>query len=392
MTPSTSRLIYLDTMATTPVDPRVIEQMSRYLGQDGFFANPSSSHRAGEQAYAAVEQARETVADFLNAGSDEIIWTSGATEANNLAIQGVAAFYREKGRHIITSVAEHKAVLDPCIALEKQGFEVTYLPVNPDGSTSLQMIENALRHDTILVSIMHINNEIGVINDIAGIGAITRAHKVLFHVDAAQSAGKVELDMKKMPVDLLSLSAHKVYGPKGIGALYVRRKPRARLMPLLYGGGHEQGLRSGTLATHQIVGMGEALRLAKACFSKDHATIQALHNQFLKKLQAIPGVYLNGDQKNRVPHNLNIRIQGVDSEALMADCDNIAFSAGSACNTLSTEPSHVLRAIGLSNMEAQSSVRFSLGRFTTAEEVDTAAEHIQASVARLRAISGVTDE
>jgi cysteine desulfurase len=380
--------IYLDYMATTPVDPRVISLMQAYLGFDGDFGNPASrTHIYGWRAEEAVERARQEVADLIYADPKEIIWTSGATEANNLAIKGAAYFYQRKGKHIITCKTEHKAVLDVCAYLEKQGFEVTYLNVQENGLIDLNELAEALRPDTLLVSIMLVNNEIGVIQDIAAIGELTRQQGILLHVDAAQAPGKIVIDLRNLPVDLMSFSAHKAYGPKGIGALYVRKQPRVRLEPLLHGGGHELGLRSGTLATHQIVGMGKAFSLVKQEMTADIEKISRLQQQFWHELKKIPEIYLNGDAIARVPHNLNISFAGVDGEALLLSLKDLAVSSGSACTSATIEPSHVLKALGLSNSLAQSAIRFSLGKFITAEEIRLAAKQVQESVARLREMS-----
>lgn len=384
--------IYLDYSATTPVDPRVADKMAQCLTQEANFGNPASrSHMFGWKAEEAVETARKQVADLINCDPREIVWTSGATEADNLAIKGAAHFYNKKGKHIITSKIEHKAVLDSCRQLEREGYEITYLEPGSDGIITPDMVSDALREDTILVSLMHVNNEIGVINDIAAIGEVTRAAKVIFHVDAAQSTGKIEIDLDTMKVDLMSLTAHKVYGPKGIGALFVRRKPRVRIEPQIHGGGHERGMRSGTLATHQIVGMGEAYRLAKEEMQEENARILALRNRLLEGLKDIEEVYVNGDLDHRVAGNLNISFNFVEGESLMMALRNLAVSSGSACTSASLEPSYVLRALGLNDELAHSSLRMTLGRFTKEEEVDYAVEKIHEAVAKLRELSPLWD-
>jgi len=384
--------IYMDYSATTPVDPRVAELMCSYLTPDGKFGNPASrSHLFGWDADDAVEAARNQVAALINADPKEIVWTSGATESNNLAIKGVAQFYHKRGKHIVTCKTEHKAVLDTCRQLEREGFEVTYLDPEPNGLIDLTRLEAALREDTILVSIMHVNNEIGVIQDIAAIGDLTRARKILLHVDAAQSAGKEPIDMQTMNIDLLSLSAHKIYGPKGIGALFVRRKPRVRLESQIHGGGHERGMRSGTLATHQIVGMGEAFRLAKAEMAQDNARILGLRNRLWSGLSDMEEVYLNGDLEHRTAGNLNISFAYVEGESLIMALKDIAVSSGSACTSSSLEPSYVLRALGREDELAHSSIRFTIGRFTTEEEVDFVVELVRKQVQRLRELSPLWD-
>ena len=377
--------VYLDNSATTPVDPRVAEKMMACLTQDGNFGNPASrSHLFGWRAEEAVEEARLQVASLIKADSREIVWTSGATEANNLALKGVAHAYRQKGRHIITSMIEHKAVLDPCKQLEKDGFEVTYLQPDVHGVISPSQVEEALREDTVLVSLMHGNNELGVLTDIASIGRLTRSRGVFLHVDAAQTTGKVEIDVNVMNVDLMSLTAHKTYGPKGIGALFVRRSPKVKLEAQIHGGGHERGMRSGTLATHQIVGMGEAFRLAGEEMEHDCARIKALRERLWSSLTELSGVHLNGDSDNRVAGVLNVGFSGVDGEVLLMSLSDIAVSSGSACTSASLEPSYVLRTIGLADDLAHSSLRLSIGRFTTEEEVDFAAATIKNAVNRLR--------
>lgn len=384
--------IYMDYSATTPVDPRVAEKMCQYLTPDGVFGNPASrSHKFGWDADDAVEQARSDVAALLNANPKEIVWTSGATESDNLAIKGAAHFYQKQGKHIITSKTEHKAVLDTCRQLEREGFEVTYLDPEPSGLIDLGKLEAAMRDDTILVSIMHVNNEIGVIQDIEAIGELTRPRKILFHVDAAQSAGKVPLDMERMKVDLLSLSAHKVYGPKGIGALYVRRKPRVRLEAQMHGGGHERGMRSGTLATHQIVGMGEAFRIAKEEMAEENERLMKLRDRLWNGMKEMDEIYLNGDLERRVAGNLNISFAYVEGESLIMALKDFAVSSGSACTSASLEPSYVLRALGRQDELAHSSIRFTIGRFTTEEEVDYVIGLISQQVNRLRELSPLWD-
>ena len=380
--------IYLDYSATTPVDPRVAVKMAECLTLEANFGNPASrSHMFGWKAEEAVETARRQVADLINCDPREIVWTSGATEADNLAIKGAAHFYVKKGRHIITSKIEHKAVLDSCGQLEREGFEVTYLNPTEAGIITPEAVAAAIRPDTTIVSLMHVNNEIGVINDIAAIGKVTRENKVIYHVDAAQSTGKIDIDMEAMQVDLMSLTAHKVYGPKGIGALYVRRKPRVRIEPQIHGGGHERGMRSGTLATHQIVGMGEAYHLAKEEMVGENARIYALRTRLLKGLNGMEEVFINGDVDRRVPHNLNISFNFVEGESLMMALRDLAVSSGSACNSANLEPSYVLSAIGLKDELAHSSLRISLGRFTTEEEVDYSIEKIREAVGKLRELS-----
>ncbi len=380
--------IYLDYSATTPVDARVAEKMCKHLTLEGNFGNPASrSHVFGWDAEAAIEQAREQVAALINADPKEIVFTSGATESNNLAIIGVASFYKKKGKHIVTCKTEHKAVLDTCRHLEREGYEVTYLEPEQNGLIDLEKLTAALRDDTVLVSIMHVNNEIGVIQDIKAIGEITRARGILFHVDGAQSAGKVSINLDDLKVDLMSFSAHKAYGPKGIGALYVRRKPRVRLEPQMHGGGHERGMRSGTLATHQIVGIGEAFRLAREEMSKDNERIRMLRDRLLKGLQGLEELYINGDMNNRVPHNLNVSFNYVEGESLIMALKELAVSSGSACTSSSLEPSYVLRALGRSDELAHSSIRFTIGRFTTQDEIDFAIEQIHSKIGKLRELS-----
>ncbi|MCB1939204.1 MAG: IscS subfamily cysteine desulfurase [Rhodocyclaceae bacterium] len=378
--------IYLDYSATTPVDPRVAEKMIPYLAED--FGNPASrSHPYGWTAEKAVELARAEVAALVNADPKEIVWTSGATESDNLAIKGAAQFYQSKGKHVITVKTEHKAVLDTCRELERQGFEVTYLNVREDGLIDLDVLRAAIRDDTTVVSVMMVNNEIGVIQPIAEIGEICRERGIVFHVDAAQATGKVEIDLQKLKVDLMSFSAHKTYGPKGIGALYVRRKPRVRLIAQMHGGGHERGMRSGTLATHQIVGMGEAFRLAREEMATENERIGLLRDKLMKGLTDIEATYVNGDMTQRVAHNLNISFAYVEGESLIMAIKDVAVSSGSACTSASLEPSYVLRALGRNDELAHSSIRFSIGRFTTEEEVDYTIDLLHAKIAKLRELS-----
>ncbi|MFM4717871.1 IscS subfamily cysteine desulfurase [Aeromonas bivalvium] len=380
--------IYLDYSATCPVDPRVAEKMMQCLTMDGLFGNPASrSHRFGWQAEEAVDLARNQVAELIGADPREIVFTSGATESNNLAIKGIAHFYASKGKHIVTSKTEHKAVLDTCRQLEREGYEVTYLEPMPNGLFTLAQIEGALRDDTVLVSIMHVNNEIGVVQDIAAIGNLCRSRKIFLHVDAVQSAGKIPVDVEALKVDLLSVSAHKVYGPKGIGALYVRRKPRVRLEAQMHGGGHERGMRSGTLPTHQIVGMGEAFRIAKEEMASESQRMMALRQRLWDGVKDIEAVYVNGDLDQRVPGNLNVSFAYVEGESLIMALKDLAVSSGSACTSASLEPSYVLRALGLNDELAHSSIRFSMGRFTTEEEIDYAIKLIRDSIGRLREMS-----
>jgi len=384
--------IYLDYAATTPVDPRVAKAMAECLTLEANFGNPASrSHQFGWKAEEAVETARRNVADLIQCDPREIVWTSGATEADNLALKGAAHFHQRKGKHIITSKIEHKAVLDSCRQLEREGYEVTYLDPGSNGLISPEAVEQALRPDTILVSLMHVNNEIGVINDIQAIGEVTRKHKVLFHVDAAQSAGKLEIDLGKMQVDLLSLTAHKIYGPKGVGALYVRRKPRVRIEPQIHGGGHERGMRSGTLPTHQIVGMGEAYRIAREEMHEESRRTLALRNKLLHGLEDMEEVYVNGDLTHRAPGNLNISFNFVEGESLMMALRELALSSGSACTSASLEPSYVLRALGRNDEPAHSSLRISIGRFTTEQDIDYAIGRIRNAVAKLRELSPLWD-
>jgi cysteine desulfurase len=380
--------IYLDYSATTPVDPRVAEKMCSYLTPEGQFGNPASrSHVFGWQADEAVQEARRNVAALVNADPKEIVWTSGATESDNLAIKGAAHFYKKKGKHLVTLKTEHKAVLDSCRQLEREGYEVTYLDPEPNGLLDLEKFTAALRDDTVLASIMHVNNEIGVIQDIEAIGEICRDKKVIFHVDAAQSAGKVPIDLSSLKVDLMSFSAHKIYGPKGIGALYVRRKPRVRLEAQMHGGGHERGLRSGTLATHQIVGMGEAFRLAKEEMAADNERMLTLRNRLIDGLKDIEEVYINGDVDHRVAGNLNISFNYVEGESLIMALKDLAVSSGSACTSASLEPSYVLRALGRNDELAHSSIRFTIGRFTTQEEVDYTIDLVKRKIGKLRDLS-----
>ncbi|CAH0992644.1 Cysteine desulfurase IscS [Sinobacterium norvegicum] len=384
--------VYFDYSATTPVDPRVAEAMMKCLTLDGNFGNPASrSHIYGWKSEEAVENARRDVADLINADPREIVWTSGATESNNLAIKGAAKFYAKNGKHIVTSKVEHKAVLDTCRQLEREGYEVTYLEPNTNGIITPESVEAVLRDDTIIVSIMHANNEIGTINDIAAIGELTRPRKILFHVDAAQSAGKIEIDMAAMKVDMLSISAHKMYGPKGIGALYVSRKPRVRLEAQIHGGGHERGMRSGTLPTHQIVGMGEAARVAKQDMAKDAEHALTLRNRLWNGVNGMEEVFLNGDAEQRLPGNANISFNFVEGESLIMSLKDLAVSSGSACTSASLEPSYVLRALGMNDELAHSSLRFSIGRFTTEEEVDFAIECLKQAVNKLRELSPLWD-
>jgi cysteine desulfurase len=378
--------IYLDYSATTPVDERVVEAMLPYLREK--FGNPASrSHAFGWEAERAVERAREQVAALVNADPKEIIWTSGATESNNLALKGAAHFYAGKGKHIITVKTEHKAVLDTCRELERHGFAVSYLAPRENGLIDLEQFEAAIRPDTILASVMFVNNEIGVIQDMERIGELCRAKGIIFHVDAAQAAGKVPIDLNRLKVDLMSFSAHKVYGPKGIGALYVRRKPRIRLEAQMHGGGHERGMRSGTLATHQCVGMGQAFAIAREEMGAENERIRGLRDRLLKGLSDIEEVHLNGDVERRVPHNLNLSFAFVEGESLIMAIKDIAVSSGSACTSASLEPSYVLKALGRSDELAHSSIRFSVGRFTTQEEIDYAVKLLHTQIARLRDMS-----
>ncbi|RUA04901.1 MAG: IscS subfamily cysteine desulfurase [Gammaproteobacteria bacterium] len=383
---------YMDYSATTPVDKRVADLMMKYLTMDGDFGNPASnSHYYGWQADDAVKNARQQVADLINADPREIVWTSGATESDNLAIKGIAHFYKKKGNHIITLKTEHKAVLDTCRQLEREGYEVSYLDPLPNGLLDLNILKEAIREDTILVSVMHVNNEIGVIQDIESIGNLCRENKIFFHVDAAQSAGKVDIDVTKLPVDLMSFSAHKIYGPKGIGALYVRRKPRVRLEAQMHGGGHERGMRSGTLATHQIVGMGKAFAIAKAEMTEENKKIGALRDRLLAGFTDMEEVVVNGDMEHRIAGNLNISFNYVEGESLMMAINDIAVSSGSACTSASLEPSYVLRALGLTDELAHSSIRFTIGRYTTEADVDKAITLVREKVQKLRDLSPLWD-
>ena len=378
--------IYLDYAATTPTDPRVAQKMFPYLTEH--FGNPASrSHAFGWTAEEAVQQARAEVAVLLHCDPREIVWTSGATESNNLAIKGAAQFYSGKGKHIVTVTTEHKAVLDTVRELERQGFTATYLDPEPDGLVDIGKFRAAIRPDTVLASVMLVNNEIGVIQDVTALGQVCRANNVVFHVDAAQAAGKVTIDLSQLPIDLMSLSAHKIYGPKGIGALYVRRKPRIRLEAQMHGGGHERGFRSGTLPVHQIVGMGEAFRLARLEMELENARIGRLRERLLEGLMAIEEVYVNGDMARRIPHNLNISFNFVEGESLIMAVSDIAVSSGSACTAASLEPSYVLRALGRSDELAHSSIRFSIGRFTTEQHIDYTVDLLKEKVAKLRELS-----
>ena len=384
--------IYLDYLSTTPVDPRVADAMSECLSMEGTFGNPASrSHVFGWKAEEAVENARAQIADLINADPREIVWTSGATESDNLAIKGAAHFYRKKGQHIVTSKIEHKAVLDTCRQLEREGFEVTYLEPNKAGLTTPESVQAALRPDTVVVSVMHANNEIGVVNDIAGIGEVCRAAGVIYHVDAAQSTGKVPLDMETMKVDLLSMSAHKMYGPKGVGALYVRRKPRVRLEAQMHGGGHERGMRSGTLATHQAVGFGEAARIAKEEMVDETSRLISLRARFWQGLEDLQEVHINGDVERRLPGALNVSFAFVEGESLLMSLKDLALSSGSACTSASLEPSYVLRALGLNDELAHSSLRFSFGRFTSEADIDHAIKQVRRAVEKLRELSPLWD-
>ena len=384
--------IYLDYSATTPVDPRVAERMCRYLTPDGDFGNPASrSHAFGWRAEEAVEEARVNVAALVNCDPKEIVWTSGATESDNLALKGAAHFYQKKGRHLVTVKTEHKAVLDSCRQLEREGFEVSYLDPEPTGLVDLDKFRAALRKDTIVASVMHVNNEIGVIQDIERIGRICREQGVIFHVDAAQSTGKVPIDLERMPVDLMSFSAHKTYGPKGVGALYVRRKPRIRIEAQMHGGGHERGMRSGTLAVHQCVGMGEAFRIAREEMAAEMERVRSLRDRLWAGLSDMEAVYLNGDLERRVASNLNVSFNFVEGESLIMALRDMAVSSGSACTSASLEPSYVLRALGREDELAHSSIRFSIGRFTTREEIDYVVAKVRREVERLRGLSPLWD-
>ena len=384
--------IYLDYASTTPADPRVVAKMQECLSLEGNYGNPASrSHEFGWKAEEAVEEARANVASLVNCDFREIVWTSGATESDNLAIKGAARFYRKKGNHIITSKLEHKAVLDSCRQLEREGFEVTYLDPDTKGIIKPEELIKNIKDETILVSLMHVNNEIGVINDIEKLGEITRENGLVFHVDAAQSTGKVPIDLANLKVDLMSFSAHKTYGPKGIGALFVRRKPRVRLEAMIHGGGHERGMRSGTLPTHQIVGMGEAFKLAEEEMSSDNARISALREKFWQGLKDIEEVHLNGHEEKRVAGFLNVSFNFIEGESLIMALKDIAVSSGSACTSASLEPSYVLRALGLKDELAHSSIRFALGRFTTEQEVDYTINLVQDAVTKLRELSPLWD-
>jgi cysteine desulfurase len=388
----TTKPIYLDYSATTPMDERVVAEMIKYMGPETSFGNPASrSHSFGWVAEAAVEEARKNVADLVGANPKEIVFTSGATESDNLAIKGVAHFNQKRGKHIVTCKTEHKAVLDSCRQLEREGYEVTYLDPMQNGLIDLKVLEDALRDDTTLVSIMHVNNEIGVIQDIEAIGKICRARKIIFHVDAAQSAGKVDINLEELPVDLMSFSAHKIYGPKGIGALYVQRKPRVRLEAQMHGGGHERGMRSGTLATHQIVGMGEAFKIAKAEMAEENVRLLALRNRLYDGVKDMEEVYVNGDMDHRIAGNINISFNYVEGESLLMALSELAISSGSACTSASLEPSYVLRALGRNDELAHSSIRFTMGRFTTEEEIDRTIKAVRKAVEKLRELSPLWD-
>ncbi len=384
--------IYLDYAATTPIDHRVAAKMAEFLTIDGAFGNPASrSHQFGWKAEQAVDEARQHVANLINADPREIVWTSGATESDNLAIKGAAHFYQKKGNHIITVKTEHKAVLDTCRQLEREGFEVTYLDPEPNGLIDLDKLKAAINEKTTVISVMHVNNEIGVIQDIEAIGEIARENRIIFHVDAAQSAGKVEIDLEKLKVDLMSFCAHKIYGPKGIGALYVRRKPRVRLEAQMHGGGHERGLRSGTLATHQIVGMGEAFRIAREEMATESERIRMLRDRLYDGLKDLEEVYVNGDMEHRVAGLLNISFNFVEGESLIMALRDLAVSSGSACTSASLEPSYVLRALGRNDELAHSSIRFTVGRYTTLEEIDYTIDLVRKAVEKLRALSPLWD-
>ena len=378
--------IYLDYGATNPCDPRVVDAIVPWLREH--FGNPASrTHAWGWEAEAAVEKARDQVADLIGADSREIVWTSGATESNNLAIKGAAHFYKSRGKHLITVKTEHKAVLDTMRELERQGFEVTYMDVQADGLLNMDALKAAIRPDTILISVMFVNNEIGVIQDVTAIGNLCREKGIIFHVDAAQATGKVEIDMTQLPIDLMSLASHKTYGPKGIGALYVRRKPRIRLEAQMHGGGHERGMRSGTLPTHQCVGMGEAFRIAKLEMVQDNSKARALHDRLINGLSDMEQVFLNGHATQRVPHNINMSFNFVEGESLIMGIKGLAVSSGSACTSASLEPSYVLRALGRSDELAHSSLRMTIGRWSTEEDIDYAIQTIRENVAKLRDLS-----
>lgn len=384
--------IYLDYSSTTPVDPNVAQKMSECLLANGNFGNPASrSHSFGWKAEEAIENARLQVAELVHSDPREIIWTSGATESNNLAIKGAVHFNSSSGKHLITSSIEHKAVLDTMRQLEREGFKVTYIDPNSEGIITPYMIQNAICEDTILVSIMHVNNEIGTVNDISAIGKLTRSLGILFHVDAAQSTGKIDINLSKLEVDLMSFSAHKTYGPKGIGALYVSRKPRVRIEAAIHGGGHERGMRSGTLATHQIVGMGEAFRIAKVEMLAENARIESLRDKFLSNIKHIEEIYVNGSMTLRVPHNLNLSFNYIEGESLIMALKDLAVSSGSACTSASLEPSYVLRALGRSDELAHSSIRFTFGRFTSQEEIEYASSRVCEAVSKLRDLSPLWD-
>ena len=387
-----SNPIYMDYSSTTPVDPRVAKKMVECLTMEGNFGNPASrSHTYGWQAEAAVDKARQQVADLVGADTREIVWTSGATESNNLALKGIAHFYEKRGKHIITLRTEHKAILDTCRQLEREGFDVTYLDPMPNGLLDIEVFKNTIREDTILASFMHVNNEIGVIQDLHAIGNICREHKVFFHVDAVQSVGKIPIDLSTLPVDLMSFSAHKIYGPKGMGALYVSRKPRVRLEAQIHGGGHERGMRSGTLATHQIVGMGEAFAIAQENMVDEEIRTRALRDRLYAGFSDMEEVVVNGDFEQRIGSNLNISFNYVEGESLLMAISNIAVSSGSACTSASLEPSYVLRALGLSDELAHSSIRFSVGRYTTEKDVDDAIILVREKVQKLRDLSPLWD-
>ena len=384
--------IYFDYLATTPVDPRVVEKMVHCLSMEGNFGNPASrSHLYGWKAEEAVENARRQLADLIHADPREIVWTSGATESDNLAIKGVAHFYQKRGKHIVTSKIEHKAVLDTCRQLEREGFEVTYLDPLENGLLDMDALKAATTDQTIVISVMHVNNEIGVIQDIEAIGEFARENRIIFHVDAAQSTGKVDIDLQTLKVDLMSFCAHKTYGPKGVGALYVRRKPRVRLEAQMHGGGHERGMRSGTLATHQIVGMGESFRIAKEEMATENERIRMLRDRLYNGLNDMEEVYVNGDMEHRIAGNLNISFNFVEGESLIMALRDLAVSSGSACTSASLEPSYVLRALGRNDELAHSSIRFTIGRFTTVEEIDYTVELVRAAVEKLRDLSPLWD-
>ena len=384
--------IYLDYASTTPIDKRVADKMLEYMTTDGMYGNPASrSHSYGWDADEAVSMSRKHVADLINADPREIVWTSGATESDNLAIKGAAHFYKKKGKHVITIKTEHKAVLDACRQLEREGFEVTYMEPMANGLIDIKQLESEIRDDTVLISIMHVNNEIGVIQDIESIGKLARSKKIIFHVDAAQSAGKIEIDLEKMNVDLMSFSAHKIYGPKGIGALYVRRKPRVRLEAQIHGGGHERGLRSGTLPTHQIVGMGKAFKIGKEVLDSEMKRITVLRQRLIDGVADIEEVHLNGSEDSHVPGIVNMSFAFVEGESLMMALRNLAVSSGSACTSASLEPSYVLRALGLNDEMAHSSIRFSIGKYTTESDIDEALSQIRNAVGKLRELSPLWD-